>query len=129
MSNHTPVRSERPVRPTSRSFLSSVTDSPLTDPVPIKPEGSVSHYPPLQVVQPPVEAPPPNVMDLLVERYTRFSALIARNRVELDDLVALRTVCSQVQASAAEMEAEARRRRRLVQYIEECADLLSGPGR
>ncbi|MEM1270590.1 MAG: hypothetical protein AAGI08_11160 [Bacteroidota bacterium] len=68
--------------------------------------------------------PPDHVMDLLAGRYSRFSQLVARGKVEPTDIHTMRSMCRQVRASAEELQREATRRLDIIDLIEQCLDLL-----
>ncbi|MEM1268907.1 MAG: hypothetical protein AAF752_03135 [Bacteroidota bacterium] len=60
---------------------------------------------------------PGNIMDLLVEKYTRFAQLMARGKLQRTDIASVRAICNQVEASAVELENEAQKRRWIVEQI------------
>lgn len=101
-----------PTAPKASAAAPAMPSYPLSDPGPA-PESR--------------ETIPENIMDLLVEKYTRFAQLMARGKLQPMDIKSVRAICNQVDASAAELEREAQKRRWIAKHIRKSIDLVAPP--
>ncbi len=112
-----PANAEKPTKAPRPTKATKPTTTP----------GTLPSYP-LSDSAPPVESReliPDNIMDLLVEKYTRFAQLMARGKLQPMDIKSVRAICNQVDASAEDLEREARKRRWIAEHIRKSIDLVT----